>query len=108
MSGLPGEGYASKTGLEVVTIAKQSEAVRALEKLSKSYPEFIEYSLQDKEIFARAYAQYIAEKSGDVILKEELASKTRSKIFQTQWSEKDFKPISEAIDKLFEEQGWSK
>lgn len=69
----------------------------------------IAYWLAPVELFARAYNQYIAEKSGDV----ELYAHTfgwceRRRLYQVapQWTTEEFAPILKAIDKAFIEQQW--
>jgi hypothetical protein len=71
----------------------------------------IKYLLNRNEQFARAYAQYIASKSGDTALKAKLQNHLSKKgkvplFIQRQWTDKDFAPIEAAFDALFKEQGW--
>jgi hypothetical protein len=71
----------------------------------------IRYLLNRNEQFARAYAQYIASKSGDTALKAKLQNHLSKKgkvplFIQRQWTDKDFAPIEAAFDALFKEQGW--
>jgi len=73
---------------------------------------YLNYVLQTREIFARAYAQYIAVRSGNTQMMGEL-SKELSKIknaksfkYAIQWEPDDFEPIADAFDELFKEQGW--
>lgn len=66
------------------------------------------YLLSEPELFARAYAQYIAEKSTLLQLKEELEEEILSNAGTTtgvhpQWQHDDFKPILSALDELFED-----
>lgn len=68
------------------------------------------YYLQSTEIFARSYAQYIAEKTGDPVLLKQiedtrLANPTYSSI---QWDRADFAPIRQALDNLFRSLRWLK
>jgi len=71
----------------------------------------IRYLLTDREIFARSYAQYIAEASGDEImlgeLKEMVASEYNA-IYTPQWNKDEFVPIKDAFDDLFTKMGWKK
>jgi hypothetical protein len=82
-------------------------------QISKDVPPFqigrkyVNYLLSDKELYARSYAQYIAVKSGDKILLDQLR-KLQSAKFTTQWDDKDFQPIMEAFDELFKSKGWMK
>ena len=66
--------------------------------------EHLNYLLTNKEQFARAYAQYISEKSGSTLLLDQLEARLGSQI-PTQWATKDFKVIREAFDDLFEDAG---
>lgn len=70
--------------------------------------QYSKYLLDPEEVWARAYAQYIAEKSGDrIMLKELRRDQIRNpRTIQTQWTTEDFEPIKKSIDKMFEEKGW--
>ena len=97
-----------------------SKAIQSLVKMFdgpnvvEGYPvskKHIHYLLETHEIWARSYAQYIASRSGDPVMLEQLRSlvglKSRAKVYYAyQWDEDDFKPIQEAIDDLFIELGW--
>ncbi len=72
-------------------------------------PGYQDYYLREREMFARAYAQYIAIKSGDAILLSQLRdSQSNLKTNFLQWSDSDFMPIMKAMDNLLEENGWLK
>ncbi|AMR26901.1 hypothetical protein A0257_07130 [Hymenobacter psoromatis] len=66
------------------------------------------YLTNPKELWARAYAQYIAEKSGNETLlaavKEQAA--TGYNQLPEHWSSADFTPVRQAIDHLFYAKGW--
>ena len=69
-----------------------------------------EYLMSPDELWARSYAQYIAEKSMDTGLISAL-DLTRppaalGQIYPAQWDAEDFAPVSQAIDSLFRGQGW--
>ncbi len=94
----------------------------------------VDYLLSTKEVWARSYAQWVATRSGDAAALRELANiqeasatatsgpiePTRRYNYNTlgekpvpgswsypwQWSDEDFKPIGEAIDKMMEVMGW--
>jgi predicted Zn-dependent protease len=66
---------------------------------------YVSYLASSREIFARAYAQYIATKSGDQVLLSQLG-KLQNSPFPTQWTDKDFLPIMEEFDQLFTLKGW--
>jgi len=61
-----------------------------------------------REFWARAYAQYIAAKSGDPLLRAQLVKIRTGSQGWRQWSDEDFAPISTAIDELFRAKGWIK
>lgn len=74
---------------------------------SKPNKDHILYLLDNKELWARSYAQYIAEKSGDPVLLEQLDKERQDKVYgERHWSKEDFAPISKAIDDMFESLGW--
>ncbi|MGA7500282.1 MAG: hypothetical protein WBX00_26420 [Isosphaeraceae bacterium] len=71
----------------------------------------VAYLLQENEIWARAYCQWITEKSGDLDLLAELEhrmSQTRQTIYAPQWTREDFRPIAAAIETIFRDLGWLK
>lgn len=69
---------------------------------------------RQSEIFARAYAQYVAVKSGDPVLLEQL-EETRQRLVDTngrkvyypeQWADDDFAPLMDWFEKEFAARGW--
>lgn len=65
----------------------------------------VEYLLGPNELFARSYCQYIAIRSGDADLRQELEI-TLQPAYREQWEEEDFEPVAAALDKLFHGLGW--
>jgi hypothetical protein len=63
------------------------------------------YLLYAPELWARAYAQYVASKTDDVALRKQLAKRLEAKGAE-QWEADDFAPIATAIDDLFASLGW--
>jgi hypothetical protein len=63
------------------------------------------YLLKPQEIWARAYAQFIAEESADVQLSTDLASALKAEKFR-QWETADFSPLKDEITKLFKSMKW--
>lgn len=53
------------------------------------------------EAFARAYAQYIALRSGSEVMMAQIKSRQAD-----HWTPEDFEPIAKAFDAMFEELGW--
>lgn len=78
-------------------------------------PQFLDYMLEPREQFARAYSQYIAAKADNPVLDRQLYAQ-RDKwdgsqagtpfSIPFQWQDKDFEPISGAFDALFASRGW--
>lgn len=73
----------------------------------------LNYLMSTRECFARAYAQYIAVKSGNPIMLRELeylrnswGEGNKDFLYPTQWADDDFGPIVAAFDKLFVAMGW--
>jgi len=69
------------------------------------------YLLQDNEIWARAYSQWITEKSADPDMAAQLENilvLRRQQIYPFQWTAEDFRPIATAIDGIFRKLGWLK
>ena len=68
-----------------------------------------DYLSDEHEAWARAYAQYVAWRSGDPRLREELNGVLTSPVAATRrtaWPWIEFVDIAEAIDKLFVAKGW--
>lgn len=63
------------------------------------------YLLKHDELWARSYAQYIAEKSGNKNLLKDLQI-VQNESIKSQWESDDFKEIMKAIDDIFKEMGW--
>lgn len=67
------------------------------------------YLLSPKEIWSRCYAQYIAVRSGDRTLLDQLNARrnaTGAVELPTFWGDIDFRPLADAIDRLFRKLGW--
>jgi len=65
----------------------------------------VRYLLSPSEVFARAYAQWIALRSGDTEMSEGLAKRAKPEYIYAQWQHDDFEPIAKAFDELAE-RGW--
>ncbi|MFZ4620957.1 MAG: hypothetical protein ACOYNS_10380, partial [Bacteroidota bacterium] len=69
----------------------------------------INYLLDEEELWARSYAQYIAHKTKDPLLRKQLDEMLRVKSEEgSHWTDADFEPIANEIDKLFTKIGWIK
>jgi SPP1 gp7 family putative phage head morphogenesis protein len=71
---------------------------------------YISYLLSSVELWARSYAQYIAVRSRDPKLLEQLNTERVKKevYYAKQWEDADFEPIMQAMDGIFKELGWMK
>jgi hypothetical protein len=72
---------------------------------------YIAYLQKGQELFARAYAQWVTEKSGDPILIRQLSEKLSNihsdpVAYRHQWDHDDFKSIADEFNKLFRSLGW--
>lgn len=110
-------------------VVSQTRAIREIERLVKEsaipvmhggarieYPvdrKYLTYLLDPKEVWARAYAQYITLRSGDQTLREQL-DQLRLRLrwaqvhYPSQWDDDDFAPVAEAVDRLMLKLGWRK
>lgn len=77
-------------------------------KMSGRVRAHYEYLMQPVELWARAYSQYVAARSGDSILGAELDLVRGRGEATGQWSDKDFKSVQGAIDLLFRSKGWTR
>lgn len=85
-------------------IVGKSDAIAILEKLPLPKKNR-DYLLSHREIWARSYAQWVAVRSGDPVLIADLERRLAMTTGQ-QWAQKDFEPVAEAIDQIFERRGW--
>lgn len=95
-----------EAGPDVIKVTRKG--VRVPVAVSKP---FVRYLLEPHEQFARAYAQYVATRSGDEVMLGELAKRRGKRTenvvwYPFQWSDNDFEPVVKAMDALFQELGW--
>jgi hypothetical protein len=85
-----------------------SPEIRALKASKRSNHR--NYLLRRREIWARAYAQYVATRTGDPGLLAGLEDWRTMRGINgfAQWTDDSFEPIMKAIDELFLELGWLK
>lgn len=111
--GAKGSFATDKTGpiQKVIETARSSDAIKGIQKLQADSKgrtrRYYNYLLSPEEIWARAYAQFIAEESGDAILGKDLEA-ARSAQEHRQWKTADFKPIATEIRNMFKQMGWTK
>lgn len=67
---------------------------------------FLDYVLKPEELFARAYAQFIANRSGSTTMRDELKRFRLSLDLPLQWQDDDFDAIEQALLDLIEVLGW--
>lgn len=67
---------------------------------------YVRYLWRNDEIWARAYAQYVATRSSNPALKAELFVEQADRGYPQQWSDEDFAPVAASIDKIFKVMGW--
>lgn len=68
---------------------------------------FLEYLTNDREMWARAYAQFVTIRSGDPVLMRDLKSlQSANRLGAIQWLDDDFKEIETEIEKMFQALGW--
>jgi hypothetical protein len=78
--------------------------------LDSRQSETVRYLLQPEELFARSYAQYVAVRSQDGTLVEQVIAEREivrgQPFFAVQWEQSDFEPIADAFDLVFQRRGW--
>lgn len=98
----------SKAGKEISNMANLKGKYAKGKAPERGWTSYLD---QPEEKFARAYSQYIAERSNDPQLQTDLdvarklQKKTQYKVPE-QWAERDFKPIASAFDDMLRGQGW--
>ena len=111
--GVPGQGFQTTAAqmlpemADVLTAAVSTPTFQAIQNLSDR--RYAGYLSTSKEVWARAYAQWVAWKSADPTLLAQVDADLNSSYDHTrvkQWPMNEFLPISEAIDTLFTKLGW--
>lgn len=81
-----------------------SRAVQSLPSVNAPAA-YRQYLLLSEELWARAYAQWIALRSGDATLMDEInairSGRSHGRVPASQWEDDDFEPIARALDELF-------
>ena len=91
--------YRSKAGRQLQNAYSQVE---------KEHLATVKYFLNPSEMFARAYTQWIALRSGNQKLRSEvsqMSSEWREFGLHTQWEKQDFRLIAKEFDRLFTRRG---
>lgn len=66
-------------------------------------PRFVRYLMEGRELFARAYAQFVAERSGQEALVQGLRPARQSEDDLRHWKDDEFRPIAEALEAMLRE-----
>jgi hypothetical protein len=94
--------------LRVMQKSGRFEYKNKLRKIGTKDYDRLNYLLQPKELWARAYSQYIAMKSGNKELLKQLNwEENRQTIFKTQWMENDFKMVIFEVEKFLIKNKWT-
>ena len=121
-AGLPGDGYQSRRPTmpemeELIDLVRATDTWRLIREAAVAAAvggsEAVEWRrmLWRHELFARAYAQWIAWKSGDRRMLAQLRARTTAteeRMQLRQWPLDEWLPIAEGMDRLFEAAGWLK
>lgn len=71
---------------------------------------YVDHLLRLRELWARSYAQYVATRSNDPVMRARLDRERVRKLgmpyYPEQWEDDDFAPIAEAFDELLKINGW--
>ena len=110
--GLSGKGMSSEdrdhaVG-KIISALQQTETMRAPLRSAAQMTMnrvHINYWTRRREIWARAYAQYIANKSGDAEMRKQL-TEMQGEEYYRQWTDEEFLPVQNMIDELFRGLGW--
>lgn len=97
---------------------EKSNAVKALQKIKlnggaipgselKVRTSYVDYLLSKPECWARSYAQFIARRSQNRDMIEQLERMQKGPV-PVQWEDGDFEPIDQAIEVIFKGVGWMK
>jgi hypothetical protein len=103
----PGKGFASLTQkgplADVLQRIRGSQAAQDIQQYATD-PDAYHYLDDPTEWWSRAYAQWVALRSGSTTMKKQADHVIMNEVGYWKWD--DFKPIAEAIDKLFRQKGW--
>ena len=94
-----------------ISLAKKTKKIEAIS--SSRLPARSKTYLRSKhEIFARAYAQYIATKSKNPAmianLRDRQGNPIMGEVYPDQWEDEDFKPLYDELETIFKQVGWLK
>lgn len=98
--------FASISSPELAAFRSAVQSSKAVAEIRRQPTYMQAYYLKEVELWARAYAQYIAVRSGNANLRAQLDKIRSTPESWTQWSDDDFAPIASAIDDVFKAKGW--
>ncbi len=107
----PGQDYQSdaahQAGHELHDWQAAIAATDAVQELRRVLPRgrARTYYLSARELFARSFAQWVALRSGDSALMDEVRADLDAGV-PTQWTDDDFGAVADAFDTLFTGRGW--
>ena len=104
--GKAGRFETEKGGLLDVVIARIRKT-KSMEQMHATPGINHKYFADPREMWARAYAQYVATRSSKPRLRAELKRVRESFQPWRQWSDEEFEPIANEIDKVFEKLKWN-
>jgi hypothetical protein len=78
------------------------QAKPPLSQLTRSF----HYFLRIHELFARSYAQWVAIRSSDETLLDQVSQSLSTLHYPEYWGFDDFDPVADALDRIFMELTW--
>lgn len=107
--GTPGRMESEVTGSaiwDIIDLAMQTPTVQSIPNLFGARSKMTAYLLRRREIWARCYAQYIAEESGSPEIMADLNGMLTGPLAATQWPASEFAPIRAAITAHLQSLNW--
>lgn len=89
------------------TLEQTPEYRSLVDQKRRSPSKHLRYLTQGREVFARAYAQYIATKTGHKRALADIEREANQRWRQSQWKHENFQPVVKAFDELMKELGWT-
>lgn len=104
---VPGQAFASLDPKgPLADVLRRARASRAAQDIQQyvADPDAYLYLDDPAEWWSRAYAQWVALRSGSATIKKQADQMIENEVGYWEWD--DFDPIAEAIDELFRQKGW--
>lgn len=97
---------------DFMKVANKSKKIGQIKWDAGLRQENVDYFVSNHEVWARAYSQYIAVKSGNkkmlANLRERQGQPVPGQAYPAQWDDDDFVPVGEEVEKLLIKVGWIK